>query len=211
MKYGYMRVSTTSQSLDRQEDSLAQYHLDRIFSDKKSGKDFERKGYQQLKSLVQRGDEVYIHALDRLGRNKDALKDEWRWFKDNGVVLRVLNMPTTMIDLDGQEWVVDMINNIILEVLSALAQQEREEIGVRIKEGLASAKARGVRLGGKPIDVEKIGDVDELRGHGVRLVDACKSVGISPTTYRKYKKMGVGFSGFDFEGELKELNEMEKE
>lgn len=182
MKYGYMRVSTEKQSLDRQKDSMEQYRLDKIFSDKKSGKDFERDGYKRLKAIVEKGDEVYIHALDRLGRNKELVKSEWQWFKEKGVTLRVLNMPTTMIEIDGQEWVVDMINNIILEVLGALAEQEREELIVRTKQGLEATRKRGTVLG-RPKVTEKVEKVKELVASGMSVNKACENVGIARATY----------------------------
>lgn len=148
MIYGYARVSTNDQSLSRQLDSINQYKkLDRLFTDKKSGKNFERKGYQELKENVKKGDEVIVHALDRFGRNKDLIKEEFTWFKNKGVVIRILNMPTTLIEIEGQEWVVEMINNIILEVLASFAQNEREELITRVKEGMEAAKKRGVKFG----------------------------------------------------------------
>ena len=182
-KYGYIRVSTDTQSLNRQIDSLSGYGLDRIFEDKKSGKDFERDGYKDMKSVLKHGDEVYIHALDRLGRDKDLVKDEWKWFKDNGVTLRVLNMPTTLIEMDGQEWIMDMINNIILEVLGALAEQERAELIHRTKEGIESARRRGVHLGRKNVDMRLIDKVDELVSDGLSVKDACDKVGVGRSTY----------------------------
>lgn len=148
MIYGYARVSTNDQSLNRQLDSINQYKkVDHLFTDKKSGKNFERKGYQELKENVKKGDEVIVHALDRFGRNKDLIKEEFTWFKNKGVVIRILNMPTTLIEIEGQEWVVEMINNIILEVLASFAQNEREELITRVKEGMDAAKKRGVEFG----------------------------------------------------------------
>lgn len=181
-RYGYIRVSTERQSLDRQKDSMEQYHLDKVFSDRKSGKDFEREGYKELKAIVEKGDEVYIHALDRLGRNKELVKSEWSWFKEKGVTLRVLNMPTTMIEIDGQEWVVDMINNIILEVLGALAEQEREELIVRTKQGLEATRKRGTVLG-RPKVTDKIAEAKALVASGTSISEACERVGIARATY----------------------------
>lgn len=126
MIYGYARISTKEQKLDRQIDSLTKYvDIKNIYSDKLSGKNTNRKNYQKLKELVVAGDIVYIHALDRLSRNKRDTIREFNYFKEKGVILRILNMPTTLIELDGQQWVIEMINNIILEVLSSVAEQER--------------------------------------------------------------------------------------
>lgn len=137
MVYGYVRVSTKEQNLDRQVSVVEKYKpLDEIFADKQSGKDFERPEYQRLKYIVSAGDEVVIKELDRLGRNKDAIKEEIQWFKDEGVRLRILDVPTTLLDFGEQDWIGDMLNNILIEVLGAVAQNEREEIRRRQREGI---------------------------------------------------------------------------
>ena len=137
-RYFYGRVSSKDQNLDRQLESARQYKsVDRVFTDKQSGKNMDRDGYQEMKSMLERGDEVVIHALDRLGRNKEAIKEELAWFKDHGVIVRILNVPTTLIEYpEGQEWVMDMVNNILIEVLGAFSEQERENIRKRQAEGI---------------------------------------------------------------------------
>ena len=137
-RYFYGRVSSKDQNLDRQLESTRKYkNVDRVFTDKQSGQNMNREGYQEMKSILKRGDEVVIHALDRLGRNKDAIKEELAWFKENGVLIRILNVPTTLIEYpEGQEWVMDMVNNILIEVLGAFAEQERENIRKRQAEGI---------------------------------------------------------------------------
>ena len=148
MIYGYARVSTKEQKLDRQIDSLTKYvDVKNIYSDKLSGKNTNRENYQKLKEVVAAGDVIYIHALDRLSRNKRDTIREFNYFKEKGVILRILNMPTTLIELDGQQWVIEMINNIILEVLSSVAEQERITTLERQREGIESAKKRGVKFG----------------------------------------------------------------
>jgi DNA invertase Pin-like site-specific DNA recombinase len=139
-RYFYGRVSSKDQNLARQLESAKKYKdIDQVFTDKQSGKNFDRDGYQEMKSVLERGDEVVIHALDRLGRNKDAIKEELAWFKEHGVIVRILNVPTTLIEYpDGQEWVMDMVNNILIEVLGAFAEQERENIKKRQAEGIAA-------------------------------------------------------------------------
>lgn len=150
--YYYARVSTTDQNLDRQLEAF--YRLgatDRyIITDKASGKDFERPGYAALKSAtgLRRGDTLVIKSLDRLGRNKEAIKKELQWFKDAGIRLKIIDLPTTMMDLpDGQDWIIEMVNNILLEVLSSMAEQERLTIKKRQAEGIAVAKEKGKHLG----------------------------------------------------------------
>ena len=116
-KYFYGRVSSKEQSLERQLESARKYKdIDKVFPDKQSGKDFNREKYIEMKKVLARGDEVIVHSLDRLGRNKEAIKEELAWFKENGVIVRILDVPTTLIEYpDGQEWVMDMVNNILIE------------------------------------------------------------------------------------------------
>lgn len=139
-RYFYGRVSTKEQNLARQLESAKQYKdIDRVFTDKQSGKNFDREGYLEMKSILEPGDEVIIHSLDRLGRNKDAIKDELAWFKEHGVIVRILNVPTTLIEYpEGQEWLMEMVNNILVEVLGAFAEQERENTLKRQAEGIAA-------------------------------------------------------------------------
>lgn len=139
-RYFYGRVSSKDQNLARQLESAKAYKsVDGVFTDKQSGKNFNRDGYQEMKSVLERGDEVVVHALDRLGRNKDMIKEELAWFKEHGVIVRILNVPTTLIEYPaGQEWVMDMVNNILIEVLGAFAEQERENIRKRQAEGIAA-------------------------------------------------------------------------
>lgn len=139
-RYFYGRVSSKDQNLARQLESARNYKdVDRVFTDKQSGKNFNREGYIEMKSVLVRGDEVIVHALDRLGRDKDMIKEELAWFKEQGVIVRILNVPTTLIEYpEGQEWVMDMVNNILIEVLGAFAEQERENIRKRQAEGIAA-------------------------------------------------------------------------
>lgn len=142
-KVGYIRVSTNGQNLARQKAALLKYlPEDMIVSDKKSGKDFEREGYSSLKNGIGklvRGDELFITSLDRLGRNKEETLKELQYYKENGIRLKVLDIPTTMIDIgetESQTWIIEMINNILIEVLTSLAEQERKNIKERQAQGL---------------------------------------------------------------------------
>ena len=149
--YYYARVSSKNQNLDRQISSFkALGATDReIITDKESGKDLERAGYQALKNAILRpGDTLVIKSLDRLSRNKFDIHNELRYFKDNGIRLKILDLPTTMIDLPHeQEWVFEMVNNILIEVLGTIAEQERATIKQRQAEGIAEAKKQGKKLG----------------------------------------------------------------
>ena len=149
--YYYARVSSKEQNLDRQLAAFASLGASErdIITDKESGKDLNRRGYTALKTAMLRsGDTLVVKSLDRLSRNKADIKNELQYFKEHGIRLKVLDLPTTMIDYPaGQEWVLDMVNNILIEVLSSIAQQERLTIRQRQQEGIAAAKAKGKHLG----------------------------------------------------------------
>ena len=140
---GYARVSSREQNLDRQLIALRQYVPDdMIVTDKASGKDFNRPGYQSLKvgiGKLVKGDTLYIKSLDRFSRNKEDAKKELQYFSKIGVRVKILDIPSAMADInEGQEWVLDMITNILIEVLTSVAENERLTIRSRQAEGLAA-------------------------------------------------------------------------
>ena len=147
----YARVSSREQNLDRQIEAFKALGADEreIITDKESGKSMERPGYQALKTAMLRsGDTLVVKSLDRLSRNKSDIKNELQYFKDNGIRLKVIDLPTTMMELPpGQEWVFEMVNNILIEVLGTIAEQERATIRQRQAEGIAAAKLKGKHLG----------------------------------------------------------------
>lgn len=188
MTYAYARVSDAYQNLDRQFEALKAYRSDlkdeNIFSDKQSGKNFEREAYQKLKSVLRKGDELIIKELDRLGRNKEAVKEELKWFKDNGITVRILDVPSTLIDFQGQDWIAEMVNNIIIEVLAAMAEQERLKIKQRQEEGIAIAKAKGVRFGRPKKEIPAFEKFLKKQKEGsITITQACKELGISRTQW----------------------------
>lgn len=148
---GYARVSSTRQHLDRQIAELRKYvPEENIVVDKVSGKNFDRPGYQALKGPLglRKGDALYIKSLDRLSRSKSDIKSELIWFKKQGIRLLILDLPTTLLTLEpGQEWIQDMVNNILIEVMASLAEQERVMIRQRQREGIDEAKKQGRQLG----------------------------------------------------------------
>lgn len=148
---GYARVSSAEQSLARQLVELKKYvPEENIITDKQSGKDLNRPGYQALKGALglRKGDVLVIKSLDRLSRNKQEMKQELQWFREHGIRLKVVDLPTTMVQFDtGQEWIQDMVNNILIEVLSSIAQEERDTIRKRQREGIEAARSAGVRFG----------------------------------------------------------------
>ena len=148
--YGYARVSAKDQNLDRQLDALAQQGLcaSMIFADKASGKDFERPEYQRMLHTLCAGDVLVIKSIDRLGRNYDEILDEWRRItKDIGAEVVVLDMPLLNTGDRVNGVTGALISDIVLQLLSYVAQVERENIRQRQSEGIAAAKARGVRFG----------------------------------------------------------------
>lgn len=150
INFGYMRVSSKDQNLDRQYEALKGYVSDEnyIYSDKASGKDMEREGFQNMLKAMRKGDTLYIKSIDRLGRNKELIKDYLEQFKKKGIRVKIIDIPTTMQDRpQEEEWIIDMINNIIIEVYTSMAEQERQNIKQRQAEGIAVAKAKNKHLG----------------------------------------------------------------
>ena len=153
-KYGYARVSSKDQNLDRQHKAMIDAGVEDnlIFEDKISGKDFDRPAYKLVKRVIDKGDILFIKELDRLGRNADMIKEEWKELINKGVYIVVLDMPI----LDTRQYKAGMekvISNIVLELLSYMAEQEREKIRKRQKEGIAAAKAAGKHLGRPPLEM----------------------------------------------------------
>ena len=204
MIYFYTRVSTKDQNLARQLEEVKAYkNVDEVFCDKQTGKNFERPEYKRLKSIVREGDEVIVKEMDRLGRNKAATKDEIKWFKDNGVILRILELPTTLIDFNGQEWIADMINNMLIEVLTTIAEQEVKKIDKRRAEGIAAmpivngkrvSTKTGRATGRQPIEItddfEKFFE-KQKRGE-ISVKECCDILKISRSTwYNRVSEVGV--------------------
>lgn len=197
-RYFYGRVSTRKQNLARQLEAARRYYDisdDFIFTDKQSGKNLDRERYLAMKAVLEPGDEVVVLSLDRLSRNKADMKAELAWFRENGIIVRVLNIPTTLIDFgEGQEWVRDMVNNILIEVMGAIAEQEREMILERQAEGIEAMPVdeNGRKVSaktGRGFGRERI-EVDLSLSPGETVKDACKRLGISRNTYyRKLREM----------------------
>jgi DNA invertase Pin-like site-specific DNA recombinase len=191
----YARVSSKEQNLDRQLAAFAAIGATErdIITDKESGKDLERQGYIALKSaLLRRGDTLVIKSLDRLSRNKADIKNELQYFKDNGIRIKVLDLPTTLMECPaGQEWVWDMVNNILIEVLGTIAQQERETIHERQREGITAARAKGVRFGRpqaqKPDNWAAV--MDDWQSGKITAKKAMELTGTKRTTF--YKLAGI--------------------
>lgn len=147
--YGYIRVSTRDQNEDRQVIALKEYGVDtnHIYIDKQSGKDFNRKAYKRLVRKIKRDDVIIVKSIDRLGRNYDDILEQWRILtKEKGADIVVLDMP--LLDTrSSKDLTGTLISDIVLQLLSYMAQKEREFIKQRQAEGIAAAKARGVKFG----------------------------------------------------------------
>lgn len=162
--FGYCRVSSKEQNLERQIKAIEGYckanniEIDErdMYLDKTSGKDMEREEYKALKRTVRTGDIVIIKELDRLGRNKELVKEELKWFKDNGITLRILDIPTTLMNFESYDSgmakaMMEMINNVLIEVLGTIAEEERNKIKQRQKEGIQALKEKNNGKGiGRP-------------------------------------------------------------
>ena len=135
MIIGYCRVSTKDQDLTRQIESLKEYGCERIYSDKATGKNFNRPEYNLLKEALRKGDTLVVHEFDRLGRNKKLTLKELQYFKDNGIRLVALNLPTTQMDTTDN-LMLETINNIVIELYTMMAQQEIETREKRQREGI---------------------------------------------------------------------------
>lgn len=168
LKYAYCRVSTKDQNIDRQIIAIKKYAPDipddNLFIDKQTGKNFEREHYQEMKVILEHiskvksesdNIELIIEELDRLGRNADLIKKELMWFKEHNIIVRILEIPTTLVELDkNNHLLMEMVANILIEVYTTIAQAELEKRAKRQAEGIAVAKSKGVYTGRKPIKID---------------------------------------------------------
>lgn len=192
--YGYARVSTREQHLDRQIIALQQYGIAErdIITDKESGKTLEREGYKMLKGrLLRDGDILVVKSLDRLSRNKNHIKQELEYFKSRNIRVIVLDIQTTLIEPpEGQEWIIEMINTILIEVLASMAEQERLTTHARQQEGIAAAKAKGKHLGRPKATFPPNWDevYQKWTNKEITAVEAMKELGVKKSTFYKLLK-----------------------
>ncbi len=190
--YGYIRVSSAEQNSDRQRCEMEQAGLTEecIYEDRQSGKDFKRLAYQRMVRRLREGDTVYVLSIDRLGRNYEEIQEEWRRLtKEISVDIVVLDMP--LLDTrKGKDLMGTFIADLVLQILSFAAQNEREAIHKRQKEGIAAAKARGVKFGRPqvelPTNFDKI--VAAWERKEIDFDTALEQTGLRPATfYRRLK------------------------
>lgn len=195
MKYAYARVSTDKQNVDRQVYELKEYVEETfIYIDKESGKDFNRHNYQKLKKALKKGDELYIKSIDRLGRNYNLITDEFRQLsKHIGVIIYILDMPfintfnDTILDDSLRTFIID----IVLQILSFVAENERINIKNRQKEGIKIAKLNGKHLGRPALILPNsfVDIIKQVKDKTLSVSNAIKLLNISKTSYYKYLKI----------------------
>lgn len=191
--YGYMRVSTKDQKERRQEDAFRHLNIPRsnIFLDKQSGKDFDRPSYQKMLRRLKKGDRVIIKSIDRLGRNYRDVVEQWSVItREIGADITVLDMP--LLDTSKKKDLIGtLITDIVLQVLSYVAENERDTIRKRQAEGIAAAKRRGVKFGRPVIPLpENFDDIyREWDSKKITAKEALRATGIPQSTfYRKVKE-----------------------
>lgn len=214
MYFAYLLVSSVEQNQGRQLEGINDYckresielDEDNIFLDKQSGKDFTREKYLEMKSKLRAKDVLIVYEMDRLGRNKQMIKDELEWFKANNIRIIILDIPTTQVNLDKFEEgiaksMLDMINNILIEVLSTIAEEERKKIKKRQAEGIAIAKAEGKYKGRKSVNKDDLPkDFSKLykqwKGDKISAVQFASLLNLkSRTTLYKYINIYEGREG----------------
>lgn len=192
--YGYVRVSSTDQNEDRQMVALHQVGVEdkHIFMDKQSGKDFDRPQYKKMVKKMRQGDLLYVLSIDRLGRNYDEIQHQWRILtKEIGIDVCVIDMP--LLDTRrSKDLLGTFVADLVLQVLSFAAHNERDNIRKRQAEGIAAAKARGVHMGrpviNAPPDFDKI--VKAWEKKEITMEEAMKMCRMSETTfYRRRREM----------------------
>ena len=190
--YGYIRVSTKEQNEDRQVDALKAYEIPQknVFMDKQSGKDFERPAYQQLIRKLKKGDVLIIKSIDRLGRNYDEIIEQWRVITKQVVAdIVVIDMP--LLDTRvGKDLTGKFVADLVLQILSYVAQTEREAIRQRQAEGIAAAKARGVKFGRPRIPLPSdFHVVSELyRRQMITSRESARMLSVSQDTFLRWNK-----------------------
>lgn len=186
--YGYIRVSSTDQNEDRQLLAMQEYSIpeDRIYMDKLSGKDFQRPQYQELLRRLKPGDLLLITSIDRLGRNYEEIQRQWRLLtKEKKVDILVRDMP--LLDTrESKDLLGAFIADLVLQVLSFVAQNERENIRKRQAEGIAAAKKKGIRFGRppKPLPAGFHTIVQRWTDGEITLADAAKKCGMAESSFR---------------------------
>lgn len=193
--WGYARISSVTQHEDRQIKKLLEFGVDErhILVDKESGGTLNRDEYQLLKTkLLRAGDNLVIEELDRLARKKIDIKRELEEFKAMGVRVKILDIPTTLVDFKEElQWIQEMITNILIEVLGGFAEEERRKILKRQREGIDVALEKGVKFGRPQVQVPEEWErvVAMVENKEITSVEAMLLLNLKKTTYYKLRKM----------------------
>lgn len=196
MIYAYIRVSTKQQKIDRQYEEIKEFNVEdkKIYIDKESGKDFDRTNYQKLIKKLKKDDLLIIKSIDRLGRNYQMILEEWaRITKTIGADIKVIDMPLLDTRIEGKNLVGKFISDIVLQVLSFVAENERNNIKQRQAEGIRIAKEKGVKFGRPkivlPSNTNEI--IKKYINKEITNIEAAKIIGVSRGTFfrvvRDYK------------------------
>lgn len=193
MEYGYVRVSTSEQNIARQIEEMHNRKIDdsHIFIDYQSGKDFNRANYQKLKKKLRKDDLLVIKSIDRLGRDYNMIIEEWRAItKEIGCDIVVIDMPLLDTRIEGKNLIGKFISDIVLQVLSFVAQNERENIRQRQAEGIKIAKAKKIHMGRPKIQLPEDFFIvaDRYRRKEITNNKACEILNVSRGTFFKYIK-----------------------
>lgn len=193
MIYAYIRVSTKQQKIDRQYEEIKEFNVEdkKIYIDKESGKDFDRTNYQKLIKKLKKDDLLIIKSIDRLGRNYQMILEEWaRITKTIGADIKVIDMPLLDTRIEGKNLVGKFISDIVLQVLSFVAENERNNIKQRQAEGIRIAKEKGVKFGRPkvvlPSNTNEI--IKKYINKEITNIEAAKIIGVSRGTFFRIVK-----------------------
>lgn len=201
--FAYARVSTDEQETERQKQAIKEYCPEieekDIFIDKATGKNFDRLSYQLMKSIIERVSteenqvELIIEEFDRLGRNKQQIQEELRWFKEHHTRVRILNLPTTLVDVPGDSsYLLEMVQNILIEVMGTIAEEELRMRKKRQMEGIEIARQKGKYRGRKPVQIEEKAFLDKYarwRKGEITAVEAMRLLGVKANTF--YRRVAL--------------------
>lgn len=200
ISYGYKRVSSKEQNLERQDTAIKKFRPNipesNIFEDKQTGKDFDRKHYQEMKIILEHVAkahegkdlvEIIFEELDRLGRDKEGIKQELQWFKEHDICVRILEIPTTLVDVSPEnKWVMELVTQILIEVYSSLAEEELHKRAKRQAEGIVEAQKKGVKFGRRAITVHEATFkriYDDWKAGKITAVAAMNMLGLKRNTF----------------------------
>ena len=201
--FAYARVSTDEQETERQKQAIKEYCPEieekDIFIDKATGKNFDLPSYQLLKSIIERVSteenqvELIIEEFDRLGRNKQQIQEELRWFKEHHTRVRILNLPTTLVDVPGDSsYLLEMVQNILIEVMGTIAEEELRMRKKRQMEGIEIARQQGKYRGRKPVQIEEKAFLDKYarwRKGEITAAEAMRLLGVKANTF--YRRVAL--------------------